>query len=78
MGGIALIPVMKEAVKLIIDANPDIRIIIARIGAGVAIKQTGEGIIDIGDAGFKSRQLPLQNLISQSASLCKKAIFLCA
>jgi len=53
-GGTAHIPVMKEAAKLIMEANPDIRITIAGGGSGVGIKQVGEGLIDIGNAGRKA------------------------
>jgi phosphate transport system substrate-binding protein len=55
-GGTAHIPVMKEAAKLIMTANPDIRITIAGGGSGVGIKQVGEGIIDIGNAGRKATE----------------------
>ena len=50
-GGTAHIPVMKEAAKRIIAANPDIKITIAGGGSGVGIKQVGEGLIDIGNSG---------------------------
>lgn len=53
-GGTAHIPVVKEAAKQIMTANPDIRITIAGGGSGVGIKQVGEGIIDIGNAGRKA------------------------
>lgn len=53
-GGTAHIPVMKEAARMIMEANPDIRITIAGGGSGVGIKQVGEGIIDIGNAGRKA------------------------
>lgn len=53
-GGTAHIPVMKEAAKQIMTAHPDIRITIAGGGSGVGIKQVGEGIIDIGNAGRKA------------------------
>jgi phosphate transport system substrate-binding protein len=52
-GGTAHIPVMKEAAKLIMTANPDIRISIAGGGSGVGIKQVGEGLTDIGNSGRK-------------------------
>ncbi|SDP68724.1 phosphate ABC transporter substrate-binding protein [Desulforhopalus singaporensis] len=52
-GGTAHIPVIKEAAKLIMTANPDIRITIAGGGSGVGIKQVGESIIDIGNSGRK-------------------------
>lgn len=50
-GGTAHIPVMKEAAKKIMTANPDIRISIAGGGSGVGIKQVGEGLVDIGNSG---------------------------
>ncbi len=55
-GGTAHIPVMKEAAKIIMNENPDIRITIAGGGSGVGIKQVGEGIIDIGNAGRKATE----------------------
>lgn len=50
-GGTAHIPVMKEAAKQIMSANPEISISIAGGGSGVGIKQVGEGIVDIGNSG---------------------------
>lgn len=50
-GGTAHIPVMKEAAKQIMRANPEISISIAGGGSGVGIKQVGEGIVDIGNSG---------------------------
>ncbi|MDD5007184.1 MAG: phosphate ABC transporter substrate-binding protein [Syntrophorhabdaceae bacterium] len=52
-GGTAHIPVMKEAARLIMTANPDIQITIAGGGSGVGIKQVGEGLVDIGNTGRK-------------------------
>lgn len=52
-GGTAHIPVMKEAARRIMTANPDIRISIAGGGSGVGIKQVGEGLVDIGNSGRK-------------------------
>ncbi len=52
-GGTAHIPVMKDAAKLIMEHNPDIRISIAGGGSGVGIKQVGEGLVDIGNSGRK-------------------------
>jgi len=52
-GGTAHIPVMKEAARLIMTANPDIQITIAGGGSGVGIKQLGEGLVDIGNTGRK-------------------------
>jgi phosphate transport system substrate-binding protein len=55
-GGTAHIPVMKEAAKLIMKNNNSIRITIAGGGSGVGIKQVGEGLIDIGNAGRKATE----------------------
>ena len=52
-GGTAHIPVMKEAAQAISNTNPDIHITIAGGGTGVGIKQVGEGLVDIGNAGRK-------------------------
>lgn len=52
-GGTAHIPVMKEAAKQIIQFNPKIQISIAGGGSGLGIKQAGEGLVDIGNAGRK-------------------------
>jgi len=52
-GGTAHIPVMKEAARIIMTANPDIQITIAGGGSGVGIKQVGEGLVDIGNTGRK-------------------------
>ena len=53
-GGTAHIPVMKEAAELIMTSNPDVRITIAGGGTGVGIKQVGEGLVEIGNAGRKA------------------------
>ncbi|MBU1568192.1 MAG: phosphate ABC transporter substrate-binding protein [Proteobacteria bacterium] len=53
-GGTAHIPVMKAAAEVIMSGNPEIRITIAGGGTGIGIKQVGEGIIDIGNAGRKA------------------------
>lgn len=55
-GGTAHIPVMKEAAAMVMTKNPDIRITIAGGGTGVGIKQVGEGLIDIGNAGRKATE----------------------
>ena len=52
-GGTAHIPVMKDAAKQIITSNPQIQISIAGGGSGLGIKQAGEGLVDIGNAGRK-------------------------
>jgi phosphate transport system substrate-binding protein len=50
-GGTAHIPVMKEAAKRIMTANPDIRITVAGGGSGVGVQQVGEGLVAIGNTG---------------------------
>ncbi|GAB7021578.1 phosphate ABC transporter substrate-binding protein [Salidesulfovibrio brasiliensis] len=50
-GGTAHIPVMKEAAKRIMTANPDIRITVAGGGSGVGIQKVGESLVDIGNSG---------------------------
>lgn len=52
-GGTAHIPVMKEAAKQIINFNPKIQVSIAGGGSGLGIKQAGEGLVDVGNAGRK-------------------------
>jgi phosphate transport system substrate-binding protein len=52
-GGTAHIPVLKEAARAIMTANPDIQITIAGGGSGVGIKLLGEGLVDIGNTGRK-------------------------
>lgn len=60
-GGTAHIPVMKIAAKQIMISNPDVRITIAGGGSGVGIKQVGEGMIDIGNAGRKATEQELES-----------------
>jgi phosphate transport system substrate-binding protein len=50
-GGTAHIPVMKEAAKRIMTANPKIRITIAGGGSGVGVQKVGEGLVQIGNTG---------------------------
>ncbi len=52
-GGTAHIPVMKAVAREIMSVNPQIRISIAGGGSGLGIRQVGEGLIDIGNAGRK-------------------------
>lgn len=59
-GGTAHIPVMKEAAKQIITSNPAIQISIAGGGSGLGIKQVGEGLVDIGNAGRKPTDEEIQ------------------
>ncbi|MBG0791530.1 MAG: phosphate ABC transporter substrate-binding protein [Desulfovibrionaceae bacterium] len=53
-GGTAHIPVMKDAAKAIMTANPAIRITIAGGGSGVGIQKVGEGLVNIGNSGRKA------------------------
>jgi phosphate transport system substrate-binding protein len=50
-GGTAHIPVMTEAAKRIMTANPGIRINIEGGGTGVGVQKAGEGLVDIGNTG---------------------------
>lgn len=50
-GGTAHIPVMQEAAKRIMRANPAIRITIAGGGSGVGVQKVGEGLVSIGNTG---------------------------
>ena len=50
-GGTAHIPVMKEAAKRIMTANPELRITVAGGGSGVGVQQVGEGLVQIGNTG---------------------------
>lgn len=59
-GGTAHIPVMKEAAKQIINFNPNIQISIAGGGSGLGIKQAGEGLVNIGNAGRKPSDEEIQ------------------
>ncbi len=59
-GGTAHIQVMKEVAREIITFNPDIRISIAGGGSGLGIRQVGEGLIDIGNAGRYSTDQEIQ------------------
>lgn len=59
-GGTAHIPVMKEAARMIMTANPNIQITIAGGGSGVGIKQVGEGLVDIGNTGRKPTEAEIK------------------
>jgi phosphate transport system substrate-binding protein len=50
-GGTAHLPVMTEAAKRIMRANPRIRITIAGGGSGVGVQKVGQGLVDIGNTG---------------------------
>ena len=60
-GGTAHIPVMKMAAKQIMTSNPDVRLTIAGGGSGVGIKQVGEAMIDIGNAGRKATDQEIES-----------------
>jgi phosphate transport system substrate-binding protein len=70
-GGTAHIPVMKIAAKQIMTSNPDVRLTIAGGGSGVGIKQVGEAMIDIGNAGRKATD---QEIKSYGLHMVKWAI----
>ena len=59
-GGTAHIPVMKEAAKRAMTANTDIQITIAGGGTGVGIKQVGEQMVQIGNAGRKPTETEIR------------------
>ena len=65
-GGTAHIPVMKEAAKRIMTANPDIRITVAGGGSGVGVQQVGEGLVQIGNTGraLKESEIKKYGLVS--------------
>ncbi len=50
-GGTAHIPVMNEAAKRIMTANPKIQISVAGGGTGIGVQKVGEGLVDIGNTG---------------------------
>ena len=50
-GGTAHIPVMKDAARNIMEANPEIRITVAGGGSGVGVQKVGEGLVQIGNTG---------------------------
>lgn len=50
-GGTAHIPVMEEAQKRIMTANPKIRITVAGGGSGQGVKQVSAGLVTIGNTG---------------------------
>ena len=59
-GGTAHIPVMKEAAQRAMTANPAIQITIAGGGTGVGIKQVGEKMVQIGNAGRKPTEAEIR------------------
>ena len=65
-GGTAHIPVMKEAAKRIMEANPDIRITVAGGGSGVGVQKAGEGLVQIGNTGraLKEGEIEKYGLVS--------------
>lgn len=66
-GGTAHIPVMKEAAKNIMQANPDIRITVAGGGSGVGVQKVGEGLVQIGNTGrpLKEGEIEKYGLVSR-------------
>ncbi|MBF0530845.1 MAG: phosphate ABC transporter substrate-binding protein [Deltaproteobacteria bacterium] len=50
-GGTAHIPVMNEAAKHIMTANPKIRITVEGGGSGIGVQKVGAGLVDIGNTG---------------------------
>jgi phosphate transport system substrate-binding protein len=50
-GGTAHVPVMTDAAKRIMRANPKIRITVAGGGSGVGVQKVGEGLVHIGNTG---------------------------
>ena len=66
-GGTAHIPVMKEAAKRIMQANPEIRITVAGGGSGVGVQKVGEGLVQIGNTGraLKEGEIEKYGLVSQ-------------
>ena len=66
-GGTAHIPVMKEAAKRIMEANPDIRITVAGGGSGVGVQKAGEGLVQIGNTGraLKEGEIEKYGLVSR-------------
>ncbi len=65
-GGTAHIPVMKEAAKRIMEANPEIRITVAGGGSGVGVQKVGEGLVQIGNTGraLKPEEIEKYGLVS--------------
>ena len=65
-GGTAHIPVMKEAAKRIMQANPEIRITVAGGGSGVGVQKVGEGLVQIGNTGraLKEGEIEKYGLVS--------------
>jgi phosphate transport system substrate-binding protein len=50
-GGTAHIPVMNDAAKTVMTANPKIRITVEGGGSGIGVQKVGEGLVDIGNTG---------------------------
>lgn len=65
-GGTAHIPVMKEAARQIMEANPAVRITVAGGGSGVGVQKVGEGIVQIGKTGraLKPAEVEKYGLVS--------------
>ena len=65
-GGTAHIPVMKEAARQIMEANPAVRITVAGGGSGVGVQKVGEGSVQIGNTGraLKPAEVEKYGLVS--------------
>ena len=65
-GGTAHIPVMKDAARQIMTANPDIHITVAGGGSGVGVQKVGEGLVQIGNTGraLKQTEITKYGLVS--------------
>ena len=65
-GGTAHIPVMKEAARQIMEANPAVRVTVAGGGSGVGVQKVGEGIVQIGNTGraLKPAEVEKYGLVS--------------
>ncbi len=50
-GGTAHVPVMNDAAKNIMTANPKIRITVEGGGSGIGVQKVGEGLVEIGNTG---------------------------
>jgi phosphate transport system substrate-binding protein len=50
-GGTAHIPVMNDAAKNIMTANPKVKITVEGGGSGIGVQKVGEGLADIGNTG---------------------------
>lgn len=65
-GGTAHIPVMKDAARRIMTAEPDVHITVAGGGSGVGVQKVGEGLVQIGNTGraLKETEIAKYGLVS--------------